>query len=78
MDATKIAVTSSGTKHYVYDASTYSVLSAYTATTPSSSVQFSPDGKYLAYGLRNGTVAVFNATNYVFITSISLLFSQVD
>jgi WD40 repeat protein len=66
------------TKHYVYDAATYSVLHPFTATTPASAARFSPDGKYLAYGLRNSTVIVLNATTYAFITSISLLITQVD
>ena len=76
-DRQLFVVGSTGSNHYVFNATTFIPVYQYNASTAASSATFSPNQHYIAYGLRNSTIVILNATDFSFVKDVSANFSQI-
>ena len=76
-DGSKVVIASKDNNHYIYNALSFLVDYAFTATTKANTAKYSRNGAYIAFGLQNNSVLILSSS-YTFVAAVPTAFSVVE
>lgn len=76
-DSTLIVVGSGSNKHNIYSLSTLTPVYTYAATSACNSAKFSPNQRFIAFGMTNTSVVILNAADYSLNMTITSKFNPI-